>query len=192
MSHLFGGTDAAKSRALRGMNDRVTTQKLGIGGWRAKSRSDAKYVPLAEPEIAELRTAKAHRVLKHDPKDRLKPAAGRTDDLQHLRGRDLLLLQFAHLARARIELVRDGRFIWLASSFWLQTTSCSHRLIQPGSSTFPLHITTSFHCRPRQKPTKFQAYCTMVCIHWEQGQCWLDCRGRTGHLQYTGLAIHMA
>src|SRR5262245_14349641 len=132
------------------MNDRFTTQKLGICGWRAISRSDAKYVALAQPEIAKLRAAKPHRVLKHDPKHRLKPAAGRTDDLQHLRGRDLLLPQFAHLARAQIELLREGRFIWLASSFWLQTMLCRRRLIQPGSSAFGLHTTTSFHCRPRQ------------------------------------------
>lgn len=118
MSHLFGGGDAAKSRALRGMNDRFTTQKLGICGWRAIRRADAKYVALAEPKVAKFGAAKAHRALKDKTKHRLKPAAGGFDDLKHLGSRELLLAQFADLAGA-LELPRDGRFVRLASRFWL-------------------------------------------------------------------------
>ena len=46
--------------------------------------------PLDQPQIAELRFADPRRVLKHGLEDGLKLAGRTRNDLQHLRGRDLL------------------------------------------------------------------------------------------------------
>src|SRR5262249_37049992 len=88
----------------------------------------------------------------------------RTDDLKHLRGCDLLLLQFAHLTRAQVELLPEGRVASDVASSWLPTTFCRRRPVEPRPGAFALHAATSFHCCPRakKKRTEYSAYCSMV------------------------------
>src|SRR5262249_35324903 len=66
-------------------------------------------------------------------------------------GCDLLLLQFAHLARAQVELLPEGRVASDVASSWLPTTFCRRRPVEPRPGAFALHAATSFHCCPRAK-----------------------------------------
>src|SRR5262245_15024612 len=119
-----------------------------------------KRLVLVEQQIAEARLAEPHRILQYRFKNRLQFAGRRTDDLQHFRGRDLLLLQFAHLAVACGELFLECPIDGGGAVSGLPTTLCRGRLFQPRRGAYA--AVASFHCRPWQKPTEMHAYCSML------------------------------
>jgi hypothetical protein len=63
-------------------------------------RSDTKDLSIAEIHVSERSLANAHRVREYGLEDRLQLPGRSRDDLQHLRGRGLLLQRFGQLARA--------------------------------------------------------------------------------------------
>src|ERR1700730_10500848 len=70
---------------------------------RIVRRSDTKALSIAEIHVSERSLANAHRVREYGLEDRLQLPGRRRDDLQHLRGRRLLLQAFAQLVeQARV------------------------------------------------------------------------------------------
>ena len=72
---------------------------------RVDTRNLAKRTVLIEEKIAELGLAQSRRVLQHRAEDRRELARRATDDLQHLRGRGLLLQRFREIVCALAELI---------------------------------------------------------------------------------------
>ena len=92
-------------------------------------RNDAKCISLAEIQIAELGLADARRVLQHGLEHRLQLAGRAADDLQHLRGRRLLLQRLGELARARLHLFKQPRIL-----------DGDHRLVGEGGDQLDLLV----------------------------------------------------
>jgi hypothetical protein len=63
---------------------------------RIVRRSDTKDLSSAEIHVSERSLANAHRVREYGLEDRLQLPGRRRDDLQHLRGRRLLLSRFRY------------------------------------------------------------------------------------------------
>src|SRR5262249_30188741 len=81
---------------------------LDVFRWqRAMYCHDAEGIAFAEHERAELGVAYARGVLQHGLEHGLQVAGRTADDLQHLRGRGLLLQRLAQLTRARLHLVEQ-------------------------------------------------------------------------------------
>ena len=64
---------------------------------RIMRRSDTKDLSIAEIHVSERSLANAHRVREYGLEDRLQLPGRRRDDLQHLRGRNLLLQRLGEL-----------------------------------------------------------------------------------------------
>src|SRR5262249_5154248 len=84
-----------------------THAKLGKGGRRIVKRADAKSDSVVEIKRAKLGFADARRIGQHGFKNRLQLARRTGDDLQHLRGRRLLLQRFREIRRALAQLVEQ-------------------------------------------------------------------------------------
>src|SRR5262245_31777510 len=73
--------------------------------------TDAHASSLAQPEIAEFSAADTHRIFQHSFKYRLQFAGRFADDLQHFRGRRLLLKRFAQIICALMQFVEEPRVL---------------------------------------------------------------------------------
>src|SRR6476619_2677190 len=71
---------------------------------RIVRRSDTKDLSIAEIHVSERSLANAHRVREHGLEDQLQLHGRARDDLQHLRGRGLLLQRVGEFAFTRYEL----------------------------------------------------------------------------------------
>ncbi len=74
-------------------------------------RHRAETIAFGQPQESELCIADAGGILQHRIEDRFELAGRRTDDLQHLRGRGLLLQRFAEIAGALAQLVEQPRVL---------------------------------------------------------------------------------
>ena len=78
---------------------------------RAVQRRHAEGIALASETDAELGLANARRVLQHGVEHRLQLAGRAADDLEHLRGRGLLLQRLAQIVGALAQLVEQPRVL---------------------------------------------------------------------------------
>src|SRR5512132_1646663 len=81
------------------------------GGLLADGTDVTKGVWLVQKQIAELGLADAHRFLHHGIEDGLQLAGRSGNDLQHFRGRRLLLQRLGEIVRALAQLVEQPRVL---------------------------------------------------------------------------------
>src|SRR5262249_22419419 len=105
MDHLLGLCNTAKAGTRAGTEHGMEPSMLGICWRRVMQRGDAKAVTLAYAQVSKSSLADARSICQHRLKHRLKLAGRSTDDLQHFRGRRLLLQCFTQIIRALLQLV---------------------------------------------------------------------------------------
>src|SRR5262249_17259741 len=110
-----------------------THAKLGKGGRRIVKRADAKSDSVVEIKRAKLGFADARRIGQDGFKNRLQLARRTGDDLQHLRGRRLLLQRFAQFVQQpRILDGDDGLFCEIVHKLDLFVAERPHLLAVDG------------------------------------------------------------
>ena len=92
-------------------------------------RDGSKCIAFAQKQIAELGLADARRVRQHSFEHRLQLAGRTRDDLQHLRGRGLLLQRLGKFARARLHLLEQPHIL-----------DRDHRLVGEGRNQLDLLV----------------------------------------------------
>jgi hypothetical protein len=151
LNRFPGRCGAGENGARHGTRERLATQKVGIG-WRSTMRcANSEKVTFPQPEIGKFCSADMHRILENDTEHGRKFTPRGTDDLEHFRGRGLLLLQLTQLAIALVKLFVEGRLAGAVGKHPLCTTLDHRGLFQPRSAAFALYAAKSFQCRPRQK-----------------------------------------
>src|SRR5262245_7132720 len=105
---------------------------LGRGerGRYVVDRGNTGYVCIVQVQYGELCTTEPGRIRQHGLEHRLQLAGRAADDLQHLRGRRLLLQRFRELARARLHLIEQPHVL-----------DRDHRLVGEGFKQFDLLLT---------------------------------------------------
>jgi hypothetical protein len=102
--------------ARTGHNGRFGDERC-VALWDASQRDGDVAIPFEHPQAAKGRFTKVHRLFEHCLEHRRKDARRRIDDLQHLRGRGLLLERLGELAPACFELLlRIGTGLMLPTS----------------------------------------------------------------------------
>ena len=126
MHHLLGpanlGLAAFGMNLKRHVLDRAECRRYVVEG------SNTQYVPVVQVQYSELGPAEPGRIRQHGVEDGLQVAHRVGNDLQHLRGRGLLLQRLGELARARLHVVeqpyvlnRDRRLVGeLLQQFFLR------------------------------------------------------------------------
>ena len=97
--------------ASRRPDHRLAVAYFGKCRRRAVQRHRAERVAFEQEQVAELGLADARRVLQHGIEHRLKLARRAADDLQHLRGRGLLLQRLAQIVGALLQFVEQPRVL---------------------------------------------------------------------------------
>ena len=103
------------------------------------SAAAVKHFSIVEVEGAELGSADARRILQHSLEHRLQLAGRAANDLQHLRGRGLLLQRLGELSRARLHLVKQPHVL-----------DRDHRLVGEGGEQLDLLISERLNVEPRR------------------------------------------
>src|SRR5262249_6688516 len=105
----LGGAAEAGSSAR--VEYRFTHPSLYIGWWRAIHGDSAESISFTQIHGAELGCADTRRILQHGLEHRLQLAGRTADNLQHLRGRGLLLQRFTEVVGALTQLVKEPRIL---------------------------------------------------------------------------------
>src|SRR5262249_34502439 len=102
------------------VNDRLAPPAIHVG-LLAMQGDRAEDVSLAQEQVTEFGLADAGRVLQHGVEHSLKLAGRARDDLEHLRGRGLLLQRLRQISRALAQLLEQARVL-----------DSDHRLVREG------------------------------------------------------------
>jgi hypothetical protein len=97
VNHLFRSSYSADRGVWAGTNEWILSAFARICYWDAVQRNRAETVALAQPQDTELGFAKAGSLRQYGLQYRLEVARRARDDLEHLRGRRLLLQRLGQL-----------------------------------------------------------------------------------------------
>src|SRR5262245_31340097 len=109
--------------------ERLAKTNISILRWYVVERDVTKSVSIVQAQSAKLSVAEPCCVRQHGLENRLQLSRRTADDLQHLRGRGLLLQRLGQFGRARLHLVEQAHVL-----------DRNHRLVGEGRSQLDLFL----------------------------------------------------